>query len=159
MRISRIKLVVGLIAVFTIGFIWVWEALSDPQYFALRHKSEKWYVDFTAACDSVIASHPVGTNGSADFSELPVTDPSLPKMIMDLHPVKIQVSHRRLWMMIVANTRPGFGLIWEPKFGETNEWLLYTTAENLDTPLYSATRLASPSTAAPLIQWPNSNLR
>jgi hypothetical protein len=137
MRAFRIILITGLIIACIIGFLWFLPNLLNPQYFGLRHKNAKWYDEFTAACDSVLAEHPLGTNESMMIS---VTDPSLPKTITDLHPIKIQVSHQRFWMLLVADSHAGFGLTWNPKWDDTNTWILYTTAESEDTVIYASKR-------------------
>lgn len=141
MRVNRTILIVAVIAVCIIGFIWFLPNLLNPQYFGLRHKSAKWYSDFTAACDSVIASHPSGTNECISVS---VTDPSLPKIITDMHPLKIQAGPQRFWMLLVADSHAGFGLTWDPMWEGTNRstdiWVLHTTAESADTVIYSAKR-------------------
>ena len=130
-------MVVAAIVPLIIGFLWFLPNLLNPQYFGLRHKSAKWYADFTAACDSVIASHPSGTN---DFIGVSVSDSSLPKIITDLHPLKIQAGPQRFWMLLVSDSHAGFGLTWDPKWDDTNIWILHTTAESLDTVIYSAKR-------------------
>jgi hypothetical protein len=140
MRALRIILFIAAIVACIIAFLWFLPNLLNPQYFGLRHKSAKWYADFTAACDSVIASHPLGTNDAIQGIMIPVTDPSLPKIITDLHPLKIQVGPQRFWMLLVADSRAGFGLTWDPKWDDTNIWVLHTTAESLDTVIYSARR-------------------
>jgi hypothetical protein len=136
MRDRCVIIVLGMIAG-SIGFLWFLPNLVNPQYFGLRHKSMKWYEDFTAACDSVIASHPTGTN---EFIRVSVTDPSLPKIITDLHPLKIKVSPQKFWMGLVSDSRDGFGLAWNPKWNDSGIWVLHTTAESLDTVIYSAKR-------------------
>jgi len=137
----RTILIVAAIATCIIGFIWFLPNLLSPQYFGLRHKSAKWYSDFTAACDSVIASHPSGTN---EFTSVSVTDPSLPKIIRDLHPLKIKVGPQGFWMLLVSDSHAGFGLSWDPMWEGTNRstdiWVLHTTAESDDTIIYSAKR-------------------
>jgi hypothetical protein len=137
MRAFRNIATIGLVLACIFGFLWFLPNLLNPQYFGLRHKSAKWYADFTAACDSVIASHPSGTN---DYVGVPVTDPSLPKIITDLHPLKIQAGPQRFWMLLVADSHAGFGLTWDPKWDDTNIWVLHTTAESLDTVIYSTRR-------------------
>lgn len=140
MRAFRNIAIVGLVLAFIVGFLWFLPNLLNPQYFGLRHKSAKWYADFTAGCDSVIASHPLGTNDSIEGIAIPVTDPALPKIITDLHPLKIQVGHQRFWILLVSDSHAGFGLRWDPKWDDTNIWVLHTTAESLDTVIYSARR-------------------
>jgi len=142
MRALRIIAIMGVTLAFVVGFLWSLPWLLNPQYFGMRHKSAKWYADFTAACDSVLAEHPPGTN---EAIRIPVTDPSLPKIITDLHPIKIEVGPQRFWMLLVSDSHAGFGLTWDPKWDDTNVWVLHTTAESLDTVVYSAMRSASPN--------------
>ena len=137
MRVFRIIAIMGLVLVLIAGFLWFLPNLLNPQYFGLRHKSAQWYADFTSACDSVIASHASGTN---EFIWVSVTDPSLPKIITDLRPLKMQVGPQRVWMVLVSDSHSGFGLTWDPKWDDTNIWVLHTTAESLDTVIYSAKR-------------------
>jgi hypothetical protein len=141
MRVFRIILVIGLVVCFIIGFLSFLPNLLNPQYFGLRHKNAKWYADFTAACDSVLAEYPPGTN---EVIWIPVTDPSLPKIIRDLHPLKLQVNPQRVWMLMGSDSHAGFGLEWAPKWGDTNVWILQTIAESMETVLYSAQRSVPP---------------
>lgn len=137
MRTFRTIAIIGLVIAFVIGFLCFLPNLLNPQYFGLRHKSAKWYADYTAACDAVLAEHPLGTNKAILIS---VTDPSVPKIIADLHPIKIQVGHQWFWVLLVADSRAGFGLTWDPKWDDTNIWVLHTTAESEDIVIYSARR-------------------
>jgi hypothetical protein len=79
---------------------------------------------------------------------IPVTDPSLPKIITDLRPIKIVVGDQRFWMLLVSDSRAGFGLTWDPHWDDTNIWVLHTTAESSDTVIYSARR-SMPHNGAP----------
>lgn len=137
LRAPRIVLVIGLVGVFIVGFVCFLPRLLNPQYFGLRNKSPKYYADFTAACDSIIAAHPLGTNG---FIKIPVADPSLPKIVTDLHPIRMNVTSRRVWLLLGSDGHAGFGLAWEPQYGHTNVWILHTIAEGLDTVIYTAAR-------------------
>jgi hypothetical protein len=131
---SRIILVVTF-AIWFVGYLP--SLLLNTKYFALRHKRAEYYADFAAACDSVLAEHPLGTN---KFVGIPVTDPSLPRIITDLKPTQIQVLPRRFWMMLGSDIHDGFGLTWEPRQGDTNTWVLYTIARGFDTVIYSSKR-------------------
>jgi len=137
-------LVMGLVVAFFVGFVWLLPTLLNPQYFGLRHKSARYYADFTAACDSVLAGHPLGTN---EFIDIPVADPSLPKIMTDLYPIKIKVSRQWFWMLLGSDSHSGFGLAWNPKWNDGNIWVLHTTAESLDTVIYSADRSVPASPA------------
>ncbi len=142
MSALRITAVIAVVLACIVAFLWFLPTLLNPQYFGLRHKSTRWYVDFTAACDAVLAAHPPGTN---EAIWIPVTDPSIPKIIRDLHPLKLQVNPQRVWMLMVRDSHAGFGLEWHPKWGDTNVWVLETVAESMETVVYSATRSASPN--------------
>ena len=144
MRIFKIIFVASLVATVFIGFIWCLPNLLNPQYFGLRHKSTKYYTVFTSACDSVLAAHPLGTN---EAIWIPFTDPTLPRIITDLHPIKIQVNPQRFWMLLGSDSHAGFGLEWHPKWDNTNVWVLDTVAESEETDIYSAKRSVSPNTA------------
>jgi hypothetical protein len=142
MRALRVIAIVIVVPAFIAAFLWFLPTLHNPQYFGLRHKSARWYADFTAGCDAVLAAHPLGTN---EAIWIPVSDPSIPKIIRDLHPLKLQVNPQRVWMLMVSDSHAGFGLEWHPKWEITNVWILETVAESLETVVYSATRSASPN--------------
>jgi hypothetical protein len=141
MRPFRIFLVIVVVLAFIIGFLRSLPNLLNPQYFGLQHKSARWYADFTGACDRVIAGHPLGTN---EYIRVSVTDPSLPKIITDMNPIKITVSHQRFWMLLGSDSHEGFGLTWDPDWHDPSIWNLHTTAESLDTVVYSARRIVPP---------------
>ena len=130
--------VLGFVLIIAIILIGPWPlTLINRQYFGWRHKSAKYYADFTEACDSVLATHPLGTN---EFILIPVTDPALPKIIIEAKPLKIEVGRQCLWMLQGSDSHAGFSLTWEPQWGNTNVWILHTTAESLDTIVYTAAR-------------------
>jgi hypothetical protein len=132
----KVNLTIGLIVIFVVGFLWILPMLLNRQYFGLRHKSVAYYTELTRACNFMIATHPLGTNESVKIS---VTDSSLPKVITDLRPIKINVTHQRFWMLLGSDSHAGFGLAWEPQWDNTNIWVLHTIAEGLDTVIYSST--------------------
>lgn len=137
MRMPRSSLVIGLGALCLAGFVWFLPWLLNPQYFGLRHKSARYYADLTAACDSIMANHPLGTN---EVVKIPVTDSTLPKIIKDLSPIKVEVRPQCVWMLLVSDSHAGFGLAWEPQYGHTNLWVLHTIAESEETVIYVASR-------------------
>lgn len=144
MRALRIMLVVVVVAFLTIAFLRCLPTGLNRQYFGLRHKSTAYYAQLAAACDTVITRHPPGTN---KFVEVSVSDPSLPKIITDLHPIRIKVDPQLFWMVLGSESHLGFGLTWDPKWGDTNTWVLHTTMESEDTVIYSAKRSSPPGTA------------
>jgi hypothetical protein len=89
-------------------------------YLGFKHKNATYHAEFAEACDSLLALHPLGTNQSI---EVPVTDPSLPKIITDLHPVRIGVSPNKVWILVNESHIDGLAVIWEPQ-NQTNTWAL-----------------------------------
>jgi hypothetical protein len=128
-------LFVGLLAV----FILVLPMLGHPQHFAFRHRSRGYYADFTRACDSLLAQHPVGTN---KFVEIPVNDLSIPSIIRQVHPFRIKLATNWVWILAWGEGHAdGVGITWESQSeGQTNEWALLTTVESHTRTIYVATR-------------------
>ena len=137
MRVLRTIPAVVLILACIVGFLWFLPNLLNLQYFGLRHKSARYYADYAAACDSVLAAHPLGTNESIKIS---VTDPSLPKIMTDLHPIRIEVRPRCVWMLLGSASHNGFGLTYYARWDNTDVWSLQTTAESHDTVIYTSKR-------------------
>ena len=144
MRTFRIILVVAVVMAFVLGLFWLLPIMFESHYTRLQHKSGEYYAELAAACDSILVEHPLGTNG---VIWIPVTDPSLPKVVRDLHPIKLQVNPQRVWMLLDSNSRAGIGLEWQPKWDDTNLWKLDIVAESLETVIYSAERPAPPHQA------------
>jgi hypothetical protein len=132
MRTVRIVLIS---AVVILGLFWLLTMRSH--YIRLQHKSHGYYVELAAACDSVLATHPLGTN---EVIWISVTDTSLPAAIRDLHPLKLQVNPHRVWMLLDSDSHAGIGLEWQPKWEDTNVWKLDIVAESFETVLYSTNR-------------------
>ena len=111
--------------------------MFESHYIRLQHKSPKYYAELAGACDSLLATHPLGTN---EVIWISVTDTSLPAVVRDLHPLKLQVNPHRVWMLLDSDSRAGIGLEWQPKWEDTNIWKLDIVAESLETVLYSVKR-------------------
>jgi hypothetical protein len=135
MRTLRFILVTAVVVGFVIGVYWL--LTNRSHYIRLQHKSHEYYVELAAACDSILASHPLGTN---EVIWIPVTDPSLPTVVRDLHPLKLQVWPERVWMLLDYDSHNGIGLEWQPKWDDTNVWKLDEVAESFETVLYSVKR-------------------
>ena len=135
MRTLRFILVAAVMVGFVIGVYWL--LTNRSHYIRLQHKSHEYYVELAAACDSILASHPLGTN---EVIWIPVTDPSLPAVVRGLHPLKLQVNPNRVWMLLDYDSHAGIGLEWQPKWEDTNVWKLDEVAESFETVLYSVKR-------------------
>jgi|SRR5208283_163795 len=149
MRTFRIVLVIAAAMAFVVmalvfGLFWILPRTFESHYIQLQHKSREYYTELAAACDSILAKHPMGTNEVISIS---VTDPSLPAIVRDLHPLKLAVNPQRVWMLLDSNSRAGIGLEWQPKWDDTNVWKLDIVAESLETVLYSAKRRVLPNIA------------
>jgi hypothetical protein len=131
MRFPRAIMGLALLAVSVIGLFLFW----PDSHFRFRHQSERYYAEFTAACDTLLAQHPLGTN---HFFELSMTDAQLPKIIQDLQPSKIKVSSNQVWILSKGGE---FGISWEPQSEtQTNVWRLLTSIESHTRIVYSAKR-------------------
>src|SRR5438045_7124511 len=89
------------------GMLWLLPIVFESHYIRLQHKSPKYYAELAAACDSISAKYPMGTNA---VTAIPVKDPSLPAAIRALHPLNLKVSSQRVWMLLDSNSRAGIGL-------------------------------------------------
>ena len=97
MRAFRIILGVIVAVVSILGCLWLMATVFQSHYIALQHKSPRYYTELAAACDSILAKHPTGTN---DVIWVSVADSSLPNVVKDLHPLKLQVNPQRVWMLL-----------------------------------------------------------
>jgi hypothetical protein len=136
MRTLRFILIVVVVMASVLGALW-FLPMFQSHYIRLQHKNPEYYVELAAACDSIWAKHPPGTNEAIWIS---VTDPSLPTVVRDLHPLKLQVNPNRVWMLLDSDSHAGIGLEWQPKWDDTNVWKLDIVAESFETVLYSAKR-------------------
>ena len=136
MRILRAILVIVVVVACVLGLFW-FLAMFGSHYIRLQHKSPEYYAELAAGCDSILAKHPPGTN---EVIWISVTDPSLPRVVRNLHPLKLQVYPQGVWMLLDSDSRTGIGLGWQPKLGDTNVWELDIVAESLDTVIYSVKR-------------------
>lgn len=143
MRTLRVILVIVVVITSFLGVLW-FLPMFQSHYIRLQHKSPEYYAELATACDSILTKHPFGTN---DVIWISVTDPSLPSVVRDLHPLKLQVNPHRVWMLLDNNSRAGIGLEWQPKQDDTNVWVLDIVAESLETVIYSTNRSVPPHTA------------
>jgi hypothetical protein len=95
------------------GFVLLLPILAHSQHFAFRHRSIGYYVEFTKACDSLLAQHPLGSNR---FIEIPVADASLPGIVRNVHPFKIKLAANWVWILAWGEGHgDGVGITWEPE--------------------------------------------
>jgi hypothetical protein len=96
--------------------------LLDSKYRRFKNQNPKYHADVAAACDSMLANHPLGTN---QYMELSVTDASLPEIIRNLHPEKIKLSTNWVWIWVDSSRSDGLAITWEPRDeAHTNIWNL-----------------------------------
>ena len=132
----RALAIILVLATVVFGLFW-FLPMFQSHYIQLQHKSPEYYVELTAACDSILAKHPPGTN---EAIWIPVTNSSLPTVIRDLHPLKLQVNPHGVWMLLDSDSRAGIGLEWQPKWDDTNVWKLDIVTDSQETVLYSVKR-------------------
>ncbi len=126
MRMRRIIIGSALVALFVVALFTVPYCLFNADYLKFKHKNAKYHADFAEACNSILMHHPLGTN---EAMELSVTDPSLPRIISDLHPKKIGLSHNKVWIGVHDGHIGGLAIIWETLWvpqdqTQTNAWTL-----------------------------------
>jgi hypothetical protein len=130
-RVPRTITLLVLLSVCIAGVFFVGPHLT--QYSRFRHKSDVYYAELTKACDGILTRHPVGTN---QFIELSVADPSLPKIIANLRPLKIKIQPQRVWILHGGE----FGIAWEQDESRMNVWRLITACESHVRVVYVASR-------------------
>ena len=123
MRTSRVITVFVLLLICLVGLFSL--GPRHTQYSRFRHQSDSYYTEFGKACDAILAKHPVGTNR---FIELSVVDPSLPKIIRALQPLKITVQSNRVWILRGGSIE--FGITWEQDDTRRDVWTLCSACES-----------------------------
>lgn len=122
---------------FSLHVIVVLLNVATGGYVRFESRGRQYYAEFAKACDSVMAKNPVTTN---DYVEVPVTDPSIPKIIRDMHPTDIELESNRVSMDINSDSRFGYSIKWGPVEGApTNIWVLSTEMQNIWTTKYIQT--------------------
>ena len=114
--------------------------LAQPQYFAFKHRSTGYYAEFTRACDSLLALHPLGTN---KLIELSGADPSIPSIIREVRPSKIQLSQNSVGILGwgEGGHEHAVGIDWGPDDqSRSNVWVLRATFGSQPITVYVAPR-------------------
>jgi hypothetical protein len=114
--------VVLMVLIFALEFLW------PAPVIAFQRRDLKYHKAFAEACDLVIKQHPLITNQSTKIS---LTDPSLPKIIRDLHPLRIWMVGNPPYVGMIDSSDE-FGIEWGPDIdsGRPNVWQLTTTCES-----------------------------
>lgn len=113
MRGHRTSIALAVIALFVVALFTVPYYLFNADYLRFKHKNAKYHADFAEACDSILMHHPLGTNKAVELSG---TDPSLPRIISDLHPKKVGVAPNKVWIGVHDGHIGGLAIIWEPQW-------------------------------------------
>jgi hypothetical protein len=127
-----------IVAIFTVPYY-----LANSSYLGFKHKNAKYHADFAEACSSILAQHPLGTNKVIALS---VTDPSLPTIISDLHPLRIELSPNYVWILVHGGHIGGLAIVWKPQWEpqdqtQTNTWTLcINSGEGPEESVYVASR-------------------
>lgn len=121
-HVARNILAFALITILVAAISFVAYCRLTSVYLGFKHKNAKYHAEFAEACDSILSHYPLGTNESID---IPVTDPSLPKIISDLHPASIGLSPNYVWILVSSSHVNGLAVIWKPQDEkQTNTWTL-----------------------------------
>jgi hypothetical protein len=130
-----IAVFVLLFVLLVICFFWFRFVAPDMAFYRFHHSSEVYYSTLTKSCDTIITEHPLGTNRCIELS---ISDPSLPKIIHDLQPLKIQVWPHRIWILHGGSAE--FGIEWQQDEIHTNVWTLNTARESQIEIAYTASK-------------------
>jgi len=139
MRVKDILVALGLVALFVVAVLTVPYYVLNAKYLGFKHKSISYHADFAKACDSMLAHYSLGTNiMGADIS---VTDASLPKIVSDVHPVRISISTNHVWILVRGGHVGGLAIIWEPRDETQTNWALsITDGEGQNDVVYATSR-------------------
>jgi hypothetical protein len=108
----------------------------NPKLHKFTHRDVGYYTDFAKACDELLQNYPLGTD---EFMEIAKTDPSIPEIIRDLQPQKIEITSNHIWMAVEFG-RLAFGVSWSPREGMTNPWVITVKNEGGSDILFSTNR-------------------
>jgi hypothetical protein len=131
----RVVIFVGVLFLFVLCCLGAF-ILTKPPFLQFMDKGQKYYVELSRACDTVLQQHPRGTN---EFIALSGEDASLPSVIRDLHSNRITVENQRLWM-VIGGSRDGFGVAWERDESRMNLWRLIVYPDGEPRVAYAETR-------------------
>jgi hypothetical protein len=136
MRVPK-QVLVWLIA--AVALLWIATLADSPlaRSFRFARRDANYYSEFSRACDSILAQHPVGTNVGLLVA---TTDESIPKVIGALKPSKILLSPNSVWIMVGVSRADGRGITWAPDESHTNTWRLSITDEGSHRILYSTVK-------------------
>lgn len=129
---KKLLTVFVLFGVITGALLFCSPLLMYPSLYIFHHRKIEYYKKFGQACDLIMSQHPLGTNESIGLS---VTDPSLPKIIRDVNPIKIGVG--RTGVSLLRGGSIQFGIEWAQDLDQTNIWVLSTTCESQNRILYT----------------------
>jgi hypothetical protein len=93
---------IGILVVVFCGWLLFAPRTVAPQYSRFLHQNTDYYSEFGHACDVVLAVNPLGTNV---HRVIPLDSVSLPKIIRDLSPQKIDVESNYLWIQWGSDMR------------------------------------------------------
>lgn len=124
MRVRKV-ITVPIAAVLAVFLLLLYCQLTR-KYVRFENKSAKYHADFAAACDSILAHYPLGTN---EFLELSTTDVGLPQIVRDLRPERIKIATNWVWVLVDGSHTDGLVVLWETQWGLdgtklTNVWNL-----------------------------------
>jgi len=125
---ATLVLLIGLLIVAALYVRAFWDF---SEFLRFNHRSPSYFAALATSCDVLLAQHPLGTNA---YIELEETDPTIPEIIREMDPIRIDVLSNRVWILHGGAIR--FGVTWMEDSLNTNRWVLSSTAEDHTRVLY-----------------------
>jgi hypothetical protein len=111
-------------------------------------EDRNYYTKIAQACDLILSEHPVTSNDVVRYSShlispftkrIPGNDPSLPAIIVRLHPDLVLVKTNFVSIIIPPERMGGFGIIWQQNESFPGVWQLQADADGELETVYSGT--------------------
>jgi hypothetical protein len=107
-------------------------AIRRPGFLLFTQRNRNYYAELGKACDKLIQIYQPSPKQVVEI--LPPFG-ALPSIITELHPLRIKVTAKSVWILHPGN--PNFGIVWDAQEEATkHQWVLSTACESHTTVLY-----------------------
>lgn len=137
MRHPKIVFISVILALVLVWIMVIAYSLLNSRSSRFMRKDAAYYSEFSHACDLLLAQHRLGTN---EFLAVSAEDKSLPEILNNLHPRRVELRPHRVWIQVGESRADGFGVTWKQDDIQTNAWSLSVAGESLDKVLYTTNR-------------------